>query len=738
MLFILLFWHPNSTADKGNGSASHPFRFNQVFLSSEHSQRLAGNTTEAANQRRLTQTVQPASQKESAPVSQWSSGGLATGMAVGTLESSDRLIVYQSRCKSSDWSGDLVAFGAQWESGQLVLESSIWQASDKFQAADLNWRTRRIITLGGGADPRGVPFRYASLSDRQRAILLPDSEGQFKDPDDTRELIAYLRGKPSTQFRLRNSQLGDIINAAPVLAGDTLYVGANDGMLHAFDAHSGHERFAYVPNLVFGHTRDLGRPDYEHNHRFFVDATPTVGQVLVGKYKRRTYLVGGLGNGGRGFYCLLLNTAERTRTSEGYDAYHLTFNIDDFGPDDQEEQISRLVQWEYPSGNLADDGMDNDGDSIIDEPDEQDPHMGYSYSQAYAVNANAPMHTYRPVVIFGNGYNSPYGGAMLYVLDACSGRILRKIDTGATGGNGLSTPALIDIDLDRRIDYAYAGDLQGNLWKFDLTAPDPAQWGVVFGQDLNNNGTIDTATGDIARPLFQVPQQPITGRPDVMAMSPLCNPQAQGYMVVFGTGKYLDPEDLDNAHQNGIFGIRDYGGNSKAHLGVLIDRTSGRLSSGMYLKRQKMGQTQQDDNTAGTVQNFNANKTVGWFVVFAPTSNAQGLANERVVGKVAIRGGQTVVASFVPEHISGGTGNGGLSRVYMLDTCSGTAANDAEDYPRYPRTFDGCMTSSPVIIKNPAGPHSDHLLNWSPSGRMIQTSFRGELQGKIYWRQNGG
>lgn len=625
--------------------------------------------------------VEPTVPKTSAMKFQTSYGSTADGMAMSAIGRSNHLMLYQCRYNSVDWSGDVVASLARWENGRLVLSSQQWRAAEQFQFPGLDWRERRIVTYGGqGIECRGVPFRWSDLSVRQQIRLLGDRRAGGPDPSEGRELVAYLRGKPSARFRHRNSQLGDIMNGIPVLAGRTLFVGANDGMLHAFDAYTGSERFAYVPNLVFGNLRRLGSPDYRQHPSYYVDAAPTVRQVLVGSRRRRTYLVGGLGRGGRGYYCLLLGSADQEQNVQRTGDNQNEVSIDQAVAGASEQTVGRLVQWEYPAVDTADDAMDNDSDGIVDEPAEKDPHLGYSFSQAYAVNANGPPGCHRPVVIFGNGYGSPGGEAVLYVLEAHSGRILRKINTGAGGRNGLSTPALIDIDLDRRIDYAYAGDLKGNLWKFDLTAPDPARWGIASS----------AGAGSCPQPLFQATGLSITGRPDVMAVNPACYPDASGVMVIFGTGAHPGYGPV-RTRPNAIFGVWDNGP---------------------------------------------MDPVASWCVELSSESSAPDQAGaERMTGTVAIRGGLAVVTAYIPGAFPG-QAHGAGSRLYVLDACTGAPVSDADGTANYPMAFYGGISSNPVILKNPLQPHTDHFLAWDSTGRIIQTTFSGERQGKVFWRQN--
>jgi type IV pilus assembly protein PilY1 len=194
------------------------------------------------------------------------------------------------------------------------------------------------------------------------------------------------------------------------------------------------------------------------------------------------------------------------------------------------------------------------------------------------------------VVIFGNGYNSENSSAELFVLDPADGSILKQIDTGVTNCNGLSSPVLIDVDFDDRVDYVFAGDLHGNLWKFDFTSTDYNDWGVAYGTDNDLDGMINFLDGDVPQPVFQGQEnggayQPITCKPDVMFHCKEDSVEG-GYMVIFGTGKYLGSDDIDDTSQQAVYGIWDYGDD--------LDDTE-------YLGQFDSGATPQLSNQANTV-----------------------------------------------------------------------------------------------------------------------------------------
>jgi type IV pilus assembly protein PilY1 len=203
-----------------------------------------------------------------------------------------------------------------------------------------------------------------------------------------------------------------------------------------------------------------------------------------------------------------------------------------------ETQLAARVEWEYPRPSTPQAEVDD---------------MGYSFSRAFVVQSNDPAHPW--IVIFGNGYDSPDGNAVLFILDAATGTLVKTIDTGVGSANGLATPALIDVNGDRKVDYVYAGDLKGNMWKFDLIdsnahglAGSPG-WVAAFEQ------------GNTPRPLFQAKDnlgqsQPITAKPVVMAHPDQTMP---GYIVIFGTGKYLGLSDFSDISTQSVYGVWDYG-----------------------------------------------------------------------------------------------------------------------------------------------------------------------------------
>jgi type IV pilus assembly protein PilY1 len=285
-----------------------------------------------------------------------------------------------------------------------------------------------------------------------------------------------------------------LYRAANLTREPMVYVGANDGMLHGFIANSGVEDFAYVPYGVYSNLSKLTAPTYAH--KFFVDGGITVGDAYLGG-SWKTILVAGLNAGGNTVYAIDVTQPGSTDDSD--------------------------VLWEFSEAN-----------------------MGQSYSQPQiGILENGDW-----VAVFGNGYNSSTGGAYLYVVDLKTGTLLQKIQASDIAGNednGLSTPLLYDKDNNHLIDTIYAGDLLGNMWKFDVSGAS-GSWNVAF-----SGSPLFTARG----PTNAV--QSITAQPKATA-HPLSGGPG-GHIVMFGTGRYLTFGDVSDKSVQTFYGIGDDGVN---------------------------------------------------------------------------------------------------------------------------------------------------------------------------------
>ena len=626
------------------------------------------------------------------------------------MKMNNDVLLFQSKYYSENWHGDVLAYNVHPVTGE-VIEPAIWSAAYNLsnQAAD----HRKIATYDGSSG--GKPFRYDHLTDYQKTML---DANWPSDDTPARALLDYLRGDSANEednggsFRNRtwsivdpshphngsiisSSKMGDIVHSSPVFKNGVLYSGGNEGMLHAIDSETGEELFAYVPNLVFEGLPELTDPAY--THKYYVDLTPTVEAVELGSLTR--LLVGGLGHGGRGYYAL---------------------DVSNVSPADSmvpanENQVAAMVMWEYPN---------------LTTPVGETADLGYSFSRvtiAETNDAGAPW-----VVIFGNGYNSPNGHAVLFILDPVTGQLIRRIDPQAGQSptcNGLSTPIATDVDYDGKVDYVYAGDLNGHMWKFDLTDSNHANWDVAF---------YDGAT---PKPLFTTANQPITTKPNVMYH---CD--NDGYMVVFGTGRYLGDYDLSDTSPQALYGVWDYGDDADdteyvgtisgsnlsdtqlnsppvTFLAQAVDptpiiafgsefRTISDNQADWRVTTEDNGTCGENDGLAscdlnGIGEHADPLRNVGWVL------NLDGIG-ERVVSDVLVRDGLVIATSYVPEGSICGTG--GSSWVWSLNACSGSRLSEAH----FDANGDGAVDDNDLIN---IGPVDDPI--WvPPTGK----KFDGRLQ----------
>lgn len=409
------------------------------------------------------------------------SGSGGNSIANNSTGLSTETFVYQGLFKSDKWSGDLVAYQAS-EGGVAVLPT--WKASEKIPAA----ADRKIFygSISSTGALAGKAFTWGNLSDEEKAML------------GNEDILNYLRGVRAKEtlnggtLRDRDPKtvLGDISHSSPVYAKDTetVFVGANDGMLHAFDAKNGNERFAYIPSAVRSKLKKIAEPAFNQAHDFFVDGEIAVSTKTQTAYKN--YLVATLGRGGKGLFGL--NVTDPDSFSGG--------NSGDWG-------------WEYFPNDDAD--------------------LGHMLGRPII----AQLQNGTWAVIVGNGYNSTGQKAVLYVFNLATGALIRKIDTGADGDNGLATPGL-KTDAYGRVQFAYAGDLKGNVWKFNLNSSTPSDWSIANNVPFFEAGV----------------SQPITA-----PISLAVDPSTSRLWVHFGTGSDFQKSDPTSTATQSWYGLIDEG-----------------------------------------------------------------------------------------------------------------------------------------------------------------------------------
>ena len=478
--------------------------------------------------------------------------------------------VYQARFESGDWTGEFRSMKVNPYNGSL--EGETWSAQKKLQDQYIANTTngdndgRQIITFNPSGD--GIPFKWVLTGSQ---ALHPSQIAALNDDDNQgMARLEWLRGNPNDEDPLGNKYrkrtigdtrniLGDIVNSNPFYVGrpdadypntgefatyaafvnqyknrrPIVYVGGNDGMLHGFDATvdttcakppcpstatGGKEVFAYMPNGVFSKLSLLTDPTYVKQHQFYVDGAPTVIDVRFSDGTWHTVLVGGLRGGGTSYFALDVTEAG------SIDAAGSLLTPGSL----TESNAANIAMWEFA-----------------------DPDLGLSFSQPSLVR----LSNGKWCVVFSNGYNSnnstktPATSAVLFVIEVETGSIIKKIELGE--GQGLSAQTVIDGNDDGVADFVYAGDLEGNMWRFDLRETSPDNWThakLITAKDKNGNVQSITAAPSVTRN----PQRNL----DTVAGTKL---DEYTYMVLFGTGQYLGYFDITDAnpHQQTFYGIWD-------------------------------------------------------------------------------------------------------------------------------------------------------------------------------------
>lgn len=453
-----------------------------------------------------------------------SSVGTHSAGAVSSTMFSQGSMYFQTQFDANDWSGQLDAYALRKVGQNTVPEAfTTWRAA-KLLAGNGN---RQIFVGRMSHGSRAVPFRIESLSSVNGGL--------------NAEMVDYLRGSRANEapaglsYRERSSLLGDIIGSSPLYVGKPssnlpasqlrptmLYVSANDGMVHGFNAQTGQELFAYIPSPALDKLKALVSEDYSAKHQYLVDGLLSSAEV---KFTNgwRTYMAGSQGRGGASLFLLDITNPQ----------------------DINERSLNSLkpVVWEFTRAD--------------------DENLGLL---ARAAPHIVKLNDGNNYVLAPNGYNSKLGTASMFILPAIkplarwqSGRNYWRLTTDGSKDNGLSAITPHDLDGNGTIDVVYAGDLKGNVWKFDLSATVPSQWRVALSGE-----SLFQALGPDGLP------QPIISAP-VLAKHPggsdtPASISKTGLMVYVGTGRFLDECDqagvicTGEASVQSIYGLWDYGG----------------------------------------------------------------------------------------------------------------------------------------------------------------------------------
>jgi|HubBroStandDraft_1064217.scaffolds.fasta_scaffold00019_19 type IV pilus assembly protein PilY1 len=650
----------------------------------------------------------------------------------------------------------------------------------------------RVMLTWDTTNNVGIPFEWTGTSGNLNT--LQEANLDALDPTETSTRLFFLRGSRNNEintsgvglYRTRASVLGDIVDSSPTWVGppilpytatwtdklqttdsmventgtqtygqyttanasrpNVVYVGANDGFLHAFRAgaldsngnlittttpNDGQEVLAYMPGstllsaantttstncTVHGATQsqvqnihgvtpaispsalcvdpslDFANPQYGHN--FFVDATPGTGDLFYNGVWH-TWLVGGLGAGGAAIYAIDIS------------------NPGNFA----EANASSLVIGEWNPSTLT----------CASTPIACGGNLGNTFGTPQIRR----LHNGDWGVIFGNGYGSSTGDAGIYVMTVSvngSGALVKnfyylstKQTAGSGDGIGYVTP--VDLDGDHITDYVYAGDLKGNVWRFDLTSTNPANWAVspAPGGGVNPVPLFTTPTG-----------QPITTQ--LLAISSTATGSPQKLMIEFATGQRIQvtnaaPVSFASGTQ-AIYGVWDWNmsawnavsGTQYASLGAVgassaaIASATGLISpftiSTSNLTAQTFTVNTSNSASAGIIEGTNVtvcwqggttctsgNNKFGWYVnLVGGVTTPAGLQEQVIFNPVYFQGSilvdSTVPADNIPTSCSSNLDTG---FTYALNVTNGGIFNNA--FPTYAPTtgnFANTLANDPL------------------------------------------
>ena len=606
------------------------------------------------------------------------SGRVGTGasLAANSTQLTTGAFAYQANYYTGSWMGDLKAIAVNPNNGTLATTLT-WSAADPKVMPTYDKRNIWTYNPAAATGSQYVAFKNTSSTDATTGITntspaaLSPAELTRLGSDATAQqnMINYLRGdasleKPKTGgvYRTRTTPLGDIVNSQPVFVGqpdpnqfngevfagsDTfgtyaattrnnlIFVAANDGMLHAFDAGTtavpngtGTEVYAYLPAAVIttntsttgrttGDLATLADPDYGTStapHQFFNDGELTVGDVYFGS-AWHTVVVGTTGRGlAKAVYALDVTNPDPTKIT---------------------------LLWERSAAEVN--GKYTDGNS---------KYIGQMTGKPVIAQTGDGVWS----VLIGNGYNSTAGVAALLQFNIASG-VLSVYQAGTTSGNGLAAPAVwMDNPTNGISTMAFAGDAQGGVWSFALnqtTNPVKKLFQATDGTTAQN-------------------AQPITS-----GMLVGKNPVTKDLWLFFGTGQYLNSADLDTRTTQSWYGLIVQSTTS----GLAANGTNNITRNGNLVHRSIIAET------PGTPEVLNADGTVktaaiaparavtalpdpsgmsgksGWFIdLLSPTSSTDGTGTvtytsdqihegERIVTPNQFQGNQLLATTRIPQAV---------------------------------------------------------------------------------------
>ncbi len=488
-------------------------------------------------------------------------GHIGSPSVYPSILNGDGSVLFETRFDVDQFTGDVVA--REVSSDGVIKQDIVKEDADgNVYVTDDNakWRAHKVLPRPGNRKifTADKPFQWGSLGERLQNIL------------GSKELLEWIRGAEDNEgahpgnFRSRQHLnhknkklhyvLGDMPHSSVQYMGPpfrlindpdysqfrvenktripVVFVGANDGMLHAFRASDGLELFAYIPEAILGDLAHLS--DQNYTQSYWVDGTPNISDAKAdfpacpaggGKNDTnkcwRTVLLGGLGSGGSAIYALDVTNPAPSSASEA----------------------ARMYLWEF--------SKDEDSD------------MGFSFSRPEV----AKLSDGTWVAIFGNGIqDSGTSNSTLYIVKIEDGTLIQKLElvpAGSVGPNGLLSPTILDSDYDGDVDFVYTGDTDGNMWKIDVSK----MTGKSGGGDFPGVSAYRTSRG------IPLPLAKVTGIDSddnetflVIQTKPIVTTTSDGKrIVIFGTGRLFGGDEAVSNYGDSLFGILDNADSETGH-----------------------------------------------------------------------------------------------------------------------------------------------------------------------------
>jgi type IV pilus assembly protein PilY1 len=595
--------------------------------------------------------------------------GTGASLAANSTQLQTGTVAYQANYWTAKWKGDLKALQVDSTNGAIATNPN-WTASAKLPAA----ASRNIMTYnpGAAAGSQFVAFKVGAtgtlpaITSAQLTALGGSTAAQ-------KNMINYLRGDASQEqsnsgsYRNRDSSIGDIVNSQPVYAGapnpnqftsesftgssaftqyasdnakraGTVYVAANDGMLHAFDAGTGAETIAYLPGAVItAGVSALSSPDYGGAvaHGFFNDGELTVADAYISSSVGwKTVLVGTTGRG----------VAKTVYALDITDPANVKF------------------MWERSAA----DGVTNS------------TYIGQMTGKpVIAQTANSIWS-----VLMGNGYNSAAGKSALLQFNLADGTLNVHATTDTTG---LAAPAVwMDPSGNGVSTMAYAGDANGNVWSFAINT---------------SAGTSATATPSSSGvQLFIAKDASGTVQPITAGMLAGKDPNTGNIWVFFGTGQYLTSADLANLKTQSWYGLIVQSGTSGQAVTATSTRTADLVKRSIT---DEVGNGRAVTTlAAAAAAGASITGKSGWYIDLLSPTGTGGAAvqqGERMVTPNQFQGNLLLGTTRIPQATDP-CNPSGRGWIMALDPFTGT--NPSANF--FDLNGDGKIDSSDSVNGNPA------------------------------------